>query len=405
MEHAGASIVETENTSDDFPVLFLIKVGEIALKGENRGFFESRLRRNIRRQLEDVDCSVRGGNGRFYLRVRPQDEQQARRRLATVFGITSFSRTLRVAKDMTTIRRNAEALVATYGKDLLSKSFKVEARRTDKQFPVRSYDIAADLGSTLLERYPSLNVDVHKPNWVLNIEIREQAYLYVDRNEGPGGLPVGTSGRALLLLSGGIDSPVAGYLMAKRGLKISAVYFHAYPYTSDKAREKVETLARIISPYLSGLNLYVVPFTETQMRIKERAAPEEVTLLMRACMMRIAECLAARENSGCLVTGESLGQVASQTMESMRFTGNVTDLPVFRPLIGMDKEEIIALARRVGTFETSILPYEDCCTIFSPRHPLIRPNPEKMKRSFEKLEIEEMLTRACDKAEAVTLAP
>ncbi len=405
MERAGTGIDEERATDEQgLSVLFLIKIGEIALKGENRNFFETRLRRNIRRALGGIECSVTGGSGRFYLHVRPEDENEARERLATVFGVTSFSRTTRVEKTIEAIRSTAIALVAAQAAHHANTTFKVEARRTDKQFPLRSYDIAAELGGVLLERFPSLKVDVHHPTWVLNVEIREQAYLYLDRSQGPGGLPVGTAGKGMLLLSGGIDSPVAGYLMAKRGLKLSAVYFHAYPYTSDEAREKVVSLARTLAPYLSGLTLYIVPFTEPQMRIKQRGAAEEVTLLMRACMMRIAEQLATRTNSGCLITGESLGQVASQTMESMSFTGGMTRLPVFRPLIGMDKEEIIALARRVGTFETSILPYEDCCTIFSPKHPLIRPKVERMQNAYEALEIEDLLTQAADGAETVKLS-
>lgn len=404
MERAGAGIDEQRATEEGLSLLFLIKIGEIALKGENRSFFEARLRRNIRRALTGIECTVAGGSGRFYLRVRPEDEETARERLARVFGITSFSRTTRAEKTIDAIRSTAVALVAAQEEHLANTSFKVEARRTDKQFPMRSYDIAAELGGVLLESFPSLKVDVHRPSWVLNVEIREQAYLYLDRSQGPGGLPVGTAGRGMLLLSGGIDSPVAGYLMAKRGLRLSAVYFHAYPYTSEEAREKVVTLARTLAPYLSGVTLYVVPFTDAQMRIKQRGAAEEVTLLMRACMMRIAEQLAARTNSGCLITGESLGQVASQTMESMSFTGGMTTLPVFRPLIGMDKEEIIALARKVGTFETSILPYDDCCTIFSPKHPLIRPQLDRMRNAYEALEIDDLLTQAADGAEAVKLS-
>ena len=405
MERAAAGIDDPRSTDQGLSLLYLIKIGEIALKGENRNFFESRLRRNIRRALAGIECTVSGGSGRFYLRVRPEDGERARERLATVFGITSFSRTTRVEKTNEAIRSTAVALVAEQEAHLANTSFKVEARRTDKQFPLRSYDIAADLGGLLLESFPSLKVDVHRPSWVLNVEIREQAYLYLDRNQGPGGLPVGTAGKGMLLLSGGIDSPVAGYLMAKRGLRLSAVYFHAYPYTSDEAREKVVTLARTLAPYLSGVTLYVVPFTDPQMRIKQRGAAEEVTLLMRACMMRIAEQLAARTNAGCLVTGESLGQVASQTMESMSFTGGMTRLPVFRPLIGLDKEEIIALARKVGTFETSILPYEDCCTIFSPKHPLIRPQFDRMRSAYEALEIDDLLAQAADGAEVVKLSP
>lgn len=403
MEHTASSLNESKGAPAGPSILYLIKVGEIALKGENRSYFEGKLRYNIRRALDDIECAVGGGNGRFYLHVGASDEERVRTRLAAVFGITSFSKTVKVAKDMETIRLQSEMLVAAHTPAIVTGSFKVEARRTDKHFPLRSYDIASDLGAHLLSRFPELRVDVHNPDWTLNVEIREQAYLYVDRTAGPGGLPVGTAGRGVLLLSGGIDSPVSGYLMAKRGLKLSAVYFHAYPYTSDEARTKVESLARILAPFLGGLTLYVVPFTKCQLKIKERAKEEEVTLLMRACMMKIASMIAARENAGCLVTGESLGQVASQTLESLRFTGGSTGLPVFRPLIGMDKEEIIAMARHIGTYETSVLPYEDCCTIFSPRHPLIRPRLERMYESFAALEIEELLGEAAEESTAVKL--
>lgn len=405
MEHTAPSIGSQKPSGRDRSALYLIKIGEIALKGENRSFFESKLRQNIRRGLRGIDCTVTGSNGRFFLRLAASDEEAVRSRLASIFGITSFSRTLRVSKTMDDIRSSAAALVEAGGESLLEASFKVEARRTDKQFPLSSYEIASDLGAHLLERFPTLTVDVHRPNWTLNVEIRDQSYLYLDRVDGPGGLPVGTAGRGVLLLSGGIDSPVAGYLMAKRGLKLSAAYFHAYPYTSDEAREKVESLARTLAPYLSGVDLHVVPFTQCQLRIKERAAADEVTLLMRACMMKIAELIAARHNAACLVTGESLGQVASQTVESLRFTGSVGELPVFRPLIGMDKEEIIDLARRIGTFETSILPYEDCCTIFSPKHPLIRPKTVRMREALAALEIDQLLADAADQADVVRLNP
>jgi len=380
--------------------LYLIKVGEIALKGENRTFFETKLRQNIHRRLKGIgDFAVTGGSGRFTLRAPRGADRAVREVLSTTFGITSFSPTVRTAKEIEEILRAAIELTAAIEPELLAQSFKVEARRSDKSFPLSSYELASLLGRHLLDRFPTLSVDVHRPRWTLNVEIREKAFLYVDRKEGPGGLPVGCAGRGMLLLSGGIDSPVAGYLMAKRGLHLDAVYFHTYPYTSTQAEEKVKSLARILAPSLGGINLLVVPFTACQMRIRERAPAEETTLLMRACMMKIAEILAERRRAGSLVTGEALSQVASQTPESIHFTGSVTSLPVFRPLIGFDKEEIIALARRIGTFETSILPFDDCCALFAPKHPLIRPDFGRMRDSLSRLEIEPLLAEAAERAE------
>jgi thiamine biosynthesis protein ThiI len=241
-------------------------------------------------------------------------------------------------------------------------------------------------------------VDLHQPGWVLNVEIRERAYLYGPPSPTPGGLPVGSSGRGLLLLSGGIDSPVAGWLLAKRGLSVDAVHFHTPPYTSEQALQKVRELCRILSDYLGDMRLFVVPLTALQLRIRERAALEQSTLLIRACMVRVADSLARREGHGCLISGESLGQVASQTLPSLHFTGSMTGLPLLRPLIGMDKQEIVTLARRIGTFETSVQPYPDCCSLFAPPHPLVKPDQERMLASFAALEAEELLEQALREA-------
>jgi len=246
-------------------------------------------------------------------------------------------------------------------------------------------------------------VDLHRPDWVLNVEIRDRAYLYGAEQAAPGGLPLGSSGKGLLLLSGGIDSPVAGWLMGKRGLAVDAVHFHTPPYTSQKAKEKAVTLARILSEYLWKIRLFAVPFTPVQLRIRERAPAEESTLLIRACMVQAAETVARRERHACLISGESLGQVASQTLPSLSFTGSRTTLPLLRPLIGMDKEEIVALARRLGTFETSILPYADCCSLFSPPHPLVKPDFGRMSLSFEALEIEPLLAEAVAESEVIEI--
>jgi thiamine biosynthesis protein ThiI len=372
--------------------LYLIKYGELTLKGGNRGKFERRLCANIRHQLADPGASLDRRKGRLYLRTGV-DPRAVRRALAHTFGIVAFSEALQTEKEIDAIRaaalQLAEGLAALTG-----KRFKIEARRSDKSFALDSYGIACDLGELLRTRLPGLIVDLHRPDWVLNVEIRDRAYLYGPASAAPGGLPLGSSGKGLLMLSGGIDSPVAGYLMGKRGLQVDAIYFHTPPYTSEQARDKVVAIRRILSEYLLGIRLFVVPMTAVQMRIRERAPAEETTLLIRACMVKVAEAVALRAGYGCLISGESLGQVASQTLPAMRFTGGMASLPVLRPLIGMDKEEIVAQARRIGTFETSILPYPDCCTLFAPVHPLVRPDHERMLASFAALEVEPLLEQA-----------
>jgi len=371
--------------------LYLIKYGELTLKGGNRGSFERRLADNIRRQLADPKASLDRHKGRLYLRTGAEP-QAVRRALAHTFGIVAFSEALQADKEMGAIREAAlrlgQGLAAATG-----PRFKIEARRSDKSFPLDSYGIACDLGELLRTRL-GLTVDLHHPDWVLNVEIRDRAYLYGPQSPAPGGLPLGSSGRGLLMLSGGIDSPVAGYLMCKRGLRVDAIYLHTPTYTSEQARDKVVALRRILSEYLLGMRLFVVPLTEVQMRIRERAPAEETTLLVRACMVKAAEAVALRGGYGCLISGESLGQVASQTLPALRFTGGFSSLPVLRPLIGMDKEEIVGLARRIGTFETSILPYPDCCALFAPAHPLVRPYHERMLASFAALDAEPLLEQA-----------
>ena len=335
---------------------------------------------------------------RVYVRCLPENAQPVAAALARTFGIVSFCEAVQCDLDMAAIESVALALGESYlGRR--GNRFKVEVRRAEKRFPLTSYEIACRLGDALLERFPELKVDVHSPHWVLFVEIRECAYLYGPSTDGPYGLPNGSSGRGLLLLSGGIDSPVAGWMMAKRGMAIHAVYFHSAPFTSEKAREKVETLTARLAAWMPGIVLHVVHFTPVLARIKERSKAEEITLLLRACMMRFATLLAQRLGSMCLVTGESLGQVASQTVESMHFTGAYTELPVFRPLVGMNKEEIIAVAKRIDTFETSNLPYADCCVLFAPEHPLIHPDKRKMDLSYKRLEVEPLMRQALDTVE------
>jgi len=383
-------------------LLFLVKYGEIALKKRNRGAFVRSLKDSIRAKLPGLQFSINETFHRVFVRFPPDHEEAISAALARTFGVVSFCKALQIERDISAIESASVGLAEGFIAAGMGKKFKVETRRADKGFPLSSYEISCRVGERLLERFPELGVDVHTPDWVMNIEIREHAYLYGPSIDGPLGLPNGSSGKGLLLLSGGIDSPVAGWMMAKRGMTIEAVYFHSAPFTSEKAREKVETLARILSGWAPGIELYVVPFTPVLARIKEKALDEEVTLLLRACMTRFSTLLAAQSGAMCLITGESLGQVASQTVESMAFTGSLTELPVFRPLVGMNKEEIIAIAQKIDTFETSNLPYADCCVLFSPAHPLIRPNQRKMKLSFTHLNVETLLREALEKTEKAT---
>jgi len=383
--------------------IYLIKFGELSLKKENRNFYEKKLKSNLRRNIEARDARINYTSGRFYVETPEENAPQIERALARTFGIVGFSRTRRVQKDIEIIKRTAKKVVEALRAENPGLSgqisFKIEARRTDKSFKLSSYEIACEIGDYLMSQFEGLSVDVHSPDLKIYVEIREEAFVYGNPKPGPGGLPVGTAGRGLLMLSGGIDSPIAGHMMAKRGLKLDCVYFHAYPYTSEDALNKVKELTKILSPYIGGANFFVVPFTEVQLRINDRALPQEVTLLMRAGMVKIAEILANRNRAACLVTGEALSQVASQTLESITFTGSAALMPIFRPLMGLDKEEIIQRAREVGTFETSILPYDDCCTIFTAEHPLLKPGLERMWKSWDRLEIEQLLTHAADKTE------
>ena len=385
--------------------LILIKYGELSLKKGNRKYFEKKLIKNIRKKFNKlgIKTNVIRHRGRFYLEYNHREHEMAVSGLKETFGIVGFAPVLRVPKNMQAIREASKKLALAKlasGKPLRGKTstaaerklpFKVEPKRTDKSFPLNSYGIACDLGDYLLSEFSNLKVDVHKPELIVNVEIREMAYLYADQIKGPGGLPVGASGRGILLLSGGIDSPVAGYYMAKRGLSEEAVYFDSPPYTSEKARDKVVEISRILARYIPDLTLHIFPFTKIQERIKERSLPEAVTLMMRGAMVQSAHRIAEQTGALCLITGESLGQVASQTPESIHFSGSKTALPVFRPLIGMDKEEIIRTARAINTYETSILPYEDCCTLFAPLHPVVKPSFDKMETIYKSLQLNNLI--------------
>ncbi len=384
--------------------IFLIKIGEISLKGGNRRLFEKKLVTNIKKQLGDIRVRITGRAGRFFLESEdienPDIAGKIENTLSKVFGIVAYSKASAVEKNMKIIEKTALETAEKILSENSFRSFKVESRRADKSFPLSSYDISCRIGEIILEKYKGLRVDVKNPDFRIRIEIRESAYIYGPETRGPGGLPAGIAGKTILLLSGGIDSPVAGYMMGKRGAYIEAIYFHTYPYTSDQALEKVKTLAKRLSDYLPSIKLHVVPFTDIQLYIKGKCRKDEVTLLSRGAMMIIANSLAVKTGANSITTGESLSQVASQTAESMRFTGSKTSLPVFRPLIGLDKEEIIKIARNIDTFDTSTLPYNDCCTVFAPEHPLVKPDFDSINESFNMLNIEEMIIETFSKIES-----
>lgn len=386
---------------------FLIKYGEIGTKGKNRYLFEDALCRQIRRSLKKVDgtFTVTKEQGRIYVDTEGEfDYEGAVEALKKVFGILWICPMLQIEDngfDDLACKVN-EYLKNVYGNE--KKTFKVDARRARKNYPKNSMEINMDLGEKILDAYPEqFMVDVHKPDFYLNVEIRNKINIYSERIPGPGGMPVGTNGKATLLLSGGIDSPVAGYMIAKRGVIIDAVYFHAPPYTSDRAKQKVVDLAKLVADYSGPINLHVVNFTEIQLYIYEQCPHDELTIIMRRYMMKIAEYFALKEDSLGLITGESIGQVASQTMQSLAVTNEVCTLPVLRPLVGMDKQEIINISEKIGTYETSILPFEDCCTIFVAKHPVTKPNLKQIKKSELKLneKIDELIQTAIDTTETI----
>jgi tRNA uracil 4-sulfurtransferase len=374
--------------------LFLLKYGELAIKGNNQGKFIRLLQHNLRHTCEGMHLRFVTRPGRFFLYCPEAGTDRVAQVLEKTFGITWFTVAKQVEKEIRAIEEAALWVADSEMTNGEKKTFRVSVRRSDKGFPLRSYDIACRLGNIIGEKYPYLAVDLTDPDWITNVEIRDRAYVYGHEVKGLGGLPAGCAGKGLLLLSGGIDSPVAGYLMGKRGLSLDALYFHTPPFTPPEAEAKVNDLARILSSYIPDISLGVVPFTDAQMWIKEHANPSEVTLLTRASMMKIADSVARARGCLSLVTGESLSQVASQTLSSIYFTDSFTSLPTFRPLIGSDKEEIITHARRIGTFDVSIRPFSDCCSVFAPEHPLIDPDFEHMKRSFESLDMEKHLEEA-----------
>jgi thiamine biosynthesis protein ThiI len=386
--------------------ILLIKYGEIILKGLNRGKFEDMLISNIRRTAgSDWIESVKKSQAIIYITpAEGKDIDILAEKISKVFGIISITRAGVFEKNMDVILSDGADYVTGFMGDV--KTFKVEAKRSDKKFPYDSPAISRLMGGKVLERLHKLKVNVKEPDTIVRVEIRDnEAYVFADIavTKGLGGMPVRSNGRATLLISGGIDSPVAGWMMAKRGVEIEAVHFTSPPYTSELAKDKVVSLAKIIAQYTGGFTMYVVPFTEQQLAIRDNCPEEHLTLIMRRMMMKTAEKIAKRNKSQALITGESVGQVASQTIEAISVTNSAVDMNVLRPLIGMDKEEIIAIARKIGTFETSILPYEDCCTVFVPKHPTTRPKLESILKSESKIDMDYWVDKAVEDAEWIRI--
>jgi len=376
--------------------ILLCKYGEIVLKGSNRRYFEDTLCKTLRHRAKKYG-SFEITRSQSTLIIEPKDEladiDGMFESTQKVFGIVGISRCAVCDKNMDAIRETVESYIPQflYGK----KTFKVVAKRSDKRFALDSMEIAREVGGYVLSACPFLRVDVHDPEIVVQVEIREfAAYVHAGQFKGAGGIPVGTSGKALLLLSGGIDSPVAGYMMTKRGIQLEAIHFESFPYTSERAREKVFELARELSPYAGTFTLHVVSLTHIQEELVKNCEEDYFTLLLRRYMMAIADKIAKRTGCGALITGESLGQVASQTMQAIGVTNPMTTLPVFRPCIGMDKEEIVQVARKIGTFETSIQPYEDCCTVFTPKHPKTKPELSKVEEQQARLDFDALVEEA-----------
>lgn len=381
--------------------VIIVRYCEIHLKGKNRGYFEQVFMNNLEKSLSGIRHEIRRPSGRYIIENFDSDRtEEICERVRKVFGVHTLSVGTKVDADLEAIWREIQNIAPESG------SFKVETNRADKHFPLNSMQINAEIGGRLLSERPSLRVDVHDPDTILHIDIRENgsALVFEGIVKGAGGMPVGTAGKGMLLLSGGIDSPVAGYMIAKRGMKLECVHFHSYPYTNMQAREKVEELARILADYTGGLVLHVVSVTHIQEEIHKNCPAEMMITLLRRFMMRIAERLCADTGAQCIITGESLGQVASQTIEGMTSSNAVIKhVPVLRPLVGFDKTEIIERAREIGTFETSILPYEDCCTVFLPKHPLIRPKLEKIEVAEAALDVQGLLDEAFSSAEHIAI--
>ena len=385
--------------------IFLLKLGEIVLKGANKRQFEDKLRQNVRRRMKAY------GNFDVYLMqstvyVEPMDEEAdidgAWEACHTIFGLVSLCRCRACEKDINKIYDTIEEYL---GDDLdCAASFKVESKRSDKRFAMTSIEISQEIGGRLAEAHPTCKVDVHKPEYTVYVEVRDlAAYVHGPAEPGAGGLPTGVGGRAMCLLSGGIDSPVAAYMIAKRGVEVECVHFFSYPYTSQLAKDKVLELARLVTRYCGRMTVNIVGFTQIQEAIRDNCPEEFFTLIMRRFMMEISQRIAQQDGCGALITGENLGLVASQTMQAMQVTGAVVDIPIFMPLIGMDKEEIVTIARKIGTMATSVLPYEDCCTVFTPKHPKTKPTIGQLINAEKKLDREALILDALNTVEKITV--
>ncbi len=379
--------------------VLLLKFGELFLKGKNKKDFENLLVGNIRKKLADFSFKLAFPMGRIVISDYDEfEEDMIVKRLTTVFGLIGVSKATELKADKDEIFNFVSTIK-------ISGTFRVNAKRADKKFPLSSMELERELGAVILENNKEAEVDLHNPKYHVNVEVRfnDLAYVYYETIKCAGGLPLGSAGKALLLLSGGIDSPVAGYLMAKRGLKIEAVHFHSYPYTSEQAKEKVITLAKELCEYCDEIKLHIISFTKIQEQIHMNCDPEYMITIMRRIMMRIAEKICNQNDLGAIITGESLGQVASQTMQSINVTNSVVSLPVFRPVIAFDKEDIVEVAEKIGTFETSILPYEDCCTVFLPKYPVIKPTIKKAEYQEKSLNIESLVDEALSNQEEIVL--
>jgi len=374
-----------------------ISLGELFLKGLNRKYFEDQMVKQIRKAIKDIGFEkIYKEQGKIYIEADESDFPIMTNRLRKVFGLVYISPCIRVEKEMDTIYESAITIMKKTLENNDYKTFKVDTNRADKKFPYKSPEVSREVGGIILRNFPDIKVDVHKPDVYLFIDIREYAYIYTERTRGYGGLPLGTNGKGLLLLSGGIDSPVAGFMMAKRGLEIDCVHYHSYPFTSERAEEKVKDLAKVLSLYVGKIKLYSVNLLPIQKEINSKCPQEEMTIISRRFMMKIGERIAQDNEYDALITGENLGQVASQTINGLKVTNQSVDMPIFRPLIGFDKMDIVEKAKDIETYELSILPFEDCCSVFLPKHPVTRPKIEKILESEEALDAHQLIEDALE---------
>lgn len=373
-----------------------ISLGEIVLKGKNRGYFERKLSDKIKYSLKEFKgLKIYKDSGKTFIETTSiEDIPEIQNRVKKIFGIVQISRCVKVDKDLEIIKEKTKEIFSYYISKKKVNTFKIVAKRTDKKFPIKSMELNNILGAEILKNFDNIKVDVHNPDLLIYVDIRKNCYLYTEKIKTSGGLPIGTNGKGLLLLSGGIDSPVAGYLMAKRGVEVDAIYFHTYPFSSERANEKVKKLAQKLTDFCGKIKIYSINILEIHKAIKNQCPEKETTILARRFMIRIAEKIALENEIDVLITGESLGQVASQTIKSLGVINDVANIPILRPLIGMDKTEIIEISKEIDTYETSILPYEDCCSIFAPKHPVTKPKLKGILLSEENLEIENLINIA-----------